>query len=102
VIQVVRAPIAEGMRALCDRILDAGGVTGHTRDVASAVLAGWIAFVREITVESLQRHEISEKEVADLCMAVLDATLGDHIELTMPIRTDTLTIRGLTCPAEEY
>lgn len=93
---VVRAPIAEGMRELCDRVLDAGGVTGHTRDVAAAVLAGWIAFVREVTVESLLRQAISNTEVADLCMAVLDATLGDHIELAMPIRTDTLTNRGST------
>ncbi len=87
---VVRAPIAEGMRELCDRVLGAGGVTGHTRDVAAAALAGWIAFIREMTVESLLRPKISEQEVADLCMAVLDAALGDHIDLAMPIHTDTL------------
>ncbi len=89
---VIRAPIAEGMRELCDRVLDAGGVTGHTRDVAAAALAGWIAFIREMTVESLLRPKISEQEVADRCMAVLDAALGDHIDLAMPIRTDTLTM----------
>jgi AcrR family transcriptional regulator len=72
----LRIPIAEGMRALCDRILDASGATGHARDVASAALAGWIAFVREITVEWLLDQRISRDEVVELCMGVLDVALG--------------------------
>jgi hypothetical protein len=76
---VLRLPIAEGMRNLCDLVLDAVAVTGHDRDVASVVLAGWIAFVREVTVEWLMNQKISRVEVVDLCTAVLDATLGDHL-----------------------
>jgi hypothetical protein len=47
------------MRALCDRVLDASGATGHAREVASAALTGWIAFIREITVEWLLGQRIS-------------------------------------------
>lgn len=75
----LRLPIAEGMRTLCDRVLDASGATGHARDVASAALTGWIAFVREVTVEWLLDQRISRTEVIELCMAVLDVALGDHI-----------------------
>jgi AcrR family transcriptional regulator len=75
----LRLPIAEGMRELCDRVLDASGATGHARDMASAALAGWIAFVREVTVEWLLEQRISRAEVVGLCMAVLDVTFADHI-----------------------
>jgi AcrR family transcriptional regulator len=82
----LRVPIAEGMRELCDRILDASGVTGHARDVASAALTGWIAFIREITVEWLLGKRISRTEVVDLCMGVLDAALGAEVDLTATIQ----------------
>lgn len=73
----LRIPISDGMRALCERILDAGGATGHLRDVASAALAGWVAFVREVIVEWLLDQRISQREVVELCMAVLDVALGE-------------------------
>ena len=92
----VRGPVAEDMTAICDRILDACAAEGHTRQLAAAALAGWIAFVREVSIEWLLHQTISRAEVLDLAMAVLDATVGDHIELAMPIRTDTLTNRGST------
>jgi AcrR family transcriptional regulator len=72
----LRVPMAEGMLELCDRILDASGVIGHARDVASAALTGWIAFIREITVEWLLGKRISRTEVLDVCMGVLDAALN--------------------------
>jgi hypothetical protein len=56
---ILRIPISKGMRSLCDRILDAGGTTGHARDPTSAALAGWVAFVREVTVEWLLDQRIA-------------------------------------------
>jgi AcrR family transcriptional regulator len=76
---VLRAPIAEGMRTLCERILDAGGAAGHSRDIASAALAGWIAFVREMTVEWLLHQRISRSEVVEVCMRALDAAVSAHL-----------------------
>jgi AcrR family transcriptional regulator len=81
---VLRIPIAAGMRSLCDSVLDASGATGHARDMASAALAGWIAFIREATVEWLVNKRISRSEVIDLCMAVLDVALGAHVDLAAP------------------
>ncbi len=78
----LRLPIADGLRLLCDRVLGATSVTGHARDRASAALTGWIAFVREVTVEWLVQETMSREDVVDLCMAVLDATLGSAVEWT--------------------
>lgn len=85
---VIRVPIAEGMRALCDRVLDGAGVKSRDRDVAATAMAAWIAFVREATVEWLLRKRISRRRVTELCMAVLDAALSDVVNLTSPMRTE--------------
>lgn len=77
----VRGPIAADMTAMCDRILDACAASGHTRDLAAAALSGWIAFVREVSIEWLLHQHISRDEVFDLSMAVLDATAGTHLPL---------------------
>ena len=69
----------------CDRVLDASGVTGHAREVAAAALTGWIAFIREITVEWLLGQRISRTDVVDLCMGVLDVALGAEFDLTTAI-----------------
>jgi len=82
----LREPIAEGMRALCDHVLDASGATGHAREVASAALTGWIAFIREITVEWLLGQRISLKEVINLCVGVLDVAMGAEFDLTAAIK----------------
>jgi AcrR family transcriptional regulator len=76
---ILRIPISDGMRALCDRVLDASGAHGHTRDLAAAALDGWVAFVREVTVNWLLEQRISRHEVVALCMAVLDAALGNFL-----------------------
>ncbi|MDH6244017.1 TetR/AcrR family transcriptional regulator [Mycobacterium sp. OTB74] len=76
---VLRIPIAESMRALCERLLEASGIAGHARNIAAVALAGWIAFVREVTVEWLLDQRISRVETLDLCLAVLDVTLGSYI-----------------------
>ena len=78
---ILRIPIADGMRSLCDRVLDASGATGHAREIASAALVGWIAFVRETTVDWLLEQRISRDEVVDLCTRVLEAALSS-IDLT--------------------
>lgn len=85
---VVRVPIAEGMRTLCDGVLDAAGVKGRDRDVAATAMAAWIAFVREATVEWLLRKRISRRRVTELCLAVLDAALSEVVNLASPMFTE--------------
>jgi AcrR family transcriptional regulator len=77
---VLRLPIAESMRTLCERLLESSGIAGHARSIASVALAGWIVFVREVTVEWLLDQRISKRETLDLCLAVLDVTLGSYID----------------------
>jgi AcrR family transcriptional regulator len=77
----LRVPIADGMRTWCERVLDASGAAGHTRELASAALAGWIAFVREVTVQWLLDERLSRSEVIGMCMAALDGALSPHLDL---------------------
>lgn len=80
----VRGPVNADLETLCERILDACGATGHTREIASTALTGWIAFIREVCVEWLERRHLSRDEVLRMCMAGLDATAGAHLALTAP------------------
>ena len=82
----VRGPVNADLDALCERVLDACAATGHTREIASTALTGWIAFIREVCVEWLDRGHLSRDEVLRMCMAVLDATVGAHLTLTAPPR----------------
>lgn len=83
----VRGPIADDMAAICDRILDACTATGRSRALAGAALAGWIAFVREVSIEWLIYQHISRNDAVDLSMAALDATAGAHLDLNaVPVR----------------
>lgn len=85
----VRGPVAEDLTAICDRILDACAATGHRRDLASAALAGWIAFIREVAIEWLLHQRISRDEALELAMATLDATAGAHLDLkAVPVQSN--------------
>ncbi|WP_227983777.1 TetR/AcrR family transcriptional regulator [Nocardia spumae] len=83
---VVRDPVVADLHALCERVLDACGATGHSREQAGTALRGWIAFIREVTVEWLAHERISRDEVLRMCMAALDATAGAQLDLTAPPR----------------
>jgi AcrR family transcriptional regulator len=73
---VVREPITDDLNAMRARLLDAAGVKGHAREVASAGLAGWIALVREVAVEWLELRELSRSEAVELCLAALSGVLA--------------------------
>jgi AcrR family transcriptional regulator len=73
---VVREPINHDLFAMRERLLDAAGLSGHPRAVASAGLTGWIALVREVAIEWLERREVSRREAIDVCLATLAGVLG--------------------------
>jgi len=79
---VVREPINYDLNAMRERLLDAAGLTGHARAVASAGLVGWIAFVRDVAIEWLERREVSRREAIDLCLAALAGVLGPVIQVS--------------------
>ena len=73
---VVRAPITDDLETIRHRLLDAAGLTGHARAIAAAGLVGWIAFVREVAIEWLERRELSRREAIELCLKALAGLLG--------------------------
>ncbi|KAA0017381.1 TetR/AcrR family transcriptional regulator [Antrihabitans cavernicola] len=78
---IVRDPVMADLNIIRHRLLDASGATGHTRAIASAGLAGWIALVREVGIEWLQYRQISRVEAIDICMATLVTAVGPGIDL---------------------
>lgn len=81
---VVRDPIMSDLNMMRTRILDAAGVDGHARALASAGLAGWIALIREVGIEWLQFRQISRDDAIGLCMATLPGAVGPDIDLSRP------------------
>lgn len=80
---IVRDPVMADLNLIRHRLLDAAGIEGHSRAVASAGLAGWIALIREVGIEWLHGGEISREDAVDLCMSTLPGAAGD-IDLSRP------------------
>ena len=72
---LIQAIIDDELAALRARMLDAAGFTGHARDLASATLRAWLAFVREMCVEWLDKQTIDRDEVRAICLRTLFAAL---------------------------
>lgn len=77
----VRGPVDRDLAALCASFLDLAGATGAPRRRAEVGFAGWIAFVRVGCVATLLDGRLSLRENRDLCVAVLDAAVGAHVDL---------------------
>jgi AcrR family transcriptional regulator len=82
----VQAIISDELATLRDRMLDALGQQGHPRQVASVALHGWLAFVRAVCVEWLQRPQLSRVEVRDLCFRTLAGIFAGQVDLDQPVR----------------
>jgi AcrR family transcriptional regulator len=72
---IIQAIINDELAQLRRRMLDASGVDGHRRDVTSAALQAWLAFVRAICLDWLERGTISRAEVRDVCLRTLLAAI---------------------------
>ena len=77
----VQAIISDQLVTIRNRMLDLMGQGGHSRQVASAALDGWLAFVRAVCVDWLQADQLSRNEVLDLCLRALGGILADRIDL---------------------
>lgn len=81
---MVQAIISDELATLRDRMLGASGQQGHPRQVVSMALHGWLAFVRAVCVEWLQRPELSREDVRALCFDALNGVLAAHVDLGEP------------------
>lgn len=72
---IIQAIINDELAQLRRQMLDASGVDGHQRDVTSAALQAWLAFVRAICLDWLENGTISRVEVRDVCLRTLLAAI---------------------------
>jgi AcrR family transcriptional regulator len=87
---LIQGIISEELGVLRQRMLDAAGVVGHERALASTALTGWLAFVRAVCVEWLTDQEMSRQEVRDMCLRTLVNALGTDLDLNQRPSTNSL------------
>ncbi|WP_327151138.1 TetR/AcrR family transcriptional regulator [Nocardia sp. NBC_01329] len=71
----VQAIIWGELGELRHRMLDAIGLTGRRREVASSVIIGWLTFVRVLTVDWLEQRSCTREQLRDICIAALVGAL---------------------------
>jgi AcrR family transcriptional regulator len=74
---MIQAIITEELNAVGQRLIDGLGVDGHTRDVATVAIHGWLAFVRTVCVKWIQSQTISRDELTQVCVRAFEGAVGD-------------------------
>ena len=80
----LQAIVSDELATLRNRVLDATGTAGHARQLVSLAVHGWLAFVRAVCVEWLERDEATRDEVRDLCVRALNDLLAAQIDPQPP------------------
>lgn len=71
----IQAVINDELTLLRERLLDATELRDRPREVMSAVLMGWLAFVRVLCVEWLDHEAFSRVELRSRCLGALAGAL---------------------------
>jgi AcrR family transcriptional regulator len=69
---IISAELAEVRR----RMLDASGLDGHDRALASIALHGWLLFVRGVCTEWIDQPDIPRADIYELCLRTLQSALA--------------------------
>jgi AcrR family transcriptional regulator len=77
---MIQAIISEELAALRRRMLDALGLEGHGREVASAAIHAWLLFVRAMCVDWLENETFSRGELREVCLGALLGALGSVVD----------------------
>jgi AcrR family transcriptional regulator len=72
---VIETIINDQLTQLRQVMLDAMGLKGRARQMASTALYGWLAFVRAVCVDWLAEQILTRNEVRDMCVRSLLAAL---------------------------
>jgi AcrR family transcriptional regulator len=78
---VIEAVLAGELAVLRERLIDASGLPKHARDLMSATLAGWLLFVRVLSVEWLATQSFSRTELREICVGALLGALDGVTDL---------------------
>ncbi|HYU83273.1 MAG TPA: TetR/AcrR family transcriptional regulator [Kribbellaceae bacterium] len=77
----VQCAIRREMTILQERIVDALGLTGDKRKLATLAVHSWLAFTRAACVEWVQNRTVSKEELRTLCMRSLSGALAPVAQL---------------------
>jgi AcrR family transcriptional regulator len=69
---IISAELAEVRR----RMLDASGLDGADRAVASIALHGWLLFVRGVCTEWIEHPDLPRSEIREMCLRTLQSALA--------------------------
>ncbi|GAB2635881.1 TetR/AcrR family transcriptional regulator [Nocardia goodfellowii] len=73
---MVQSIITGELDELRRRLLDVIGVQGSARTITSSVLRSWLTFFRVLTVDWLENHTMSRKQLRDIGVGALLGALG--------------------------
>ncbi|GAA3079700.1 TetR/AcrR family transcriptional regulator [Streptomyces olivoverticillatus] len=73
---VIQAIITDELAELRQRVLDATGLDGRSREVVSAALTSWLVFVRALCVDWLANGTFTRAELHAMSVGALRGTLG--------------------------
>ncbi|WP_040406799.1 TetR/AcrR family transcriptional regulator [Amycolatopsis nigrescens] len=77
---MIQAIITDELAELRRRVLDATGLEGRPRELASVALMGWLVFVRVVCVDWLTNEGFSRDELRELCVGALRGALGAVVD----------------------
>ena len=72
---LIQAIISEELGVVRQRMLDALGLDGHDRELASTALRGWLAFARAACTDWIERQTCSREELQAMCLGALAGAL---------------------------
>lgn len=72
---VIQAVIGDELAVLRDRLVEATGLTGRTRELFRTALAAWLVYVRVLCVSWLAEQRMTRDELRAMCLGALHGSL---------------------------
>ncbi|GAA4490143.1 TetR/AcrR family transcriptional regulator [Rhodococcus olei] len=90
----IRATVEDELATQQERILDALDLDPEARAIAAIGVHGWIAFVRAVCVDWIDRPVVSADELRELCLRTLAGVLAPVVELGPTQTSSDGALRG--------
>lgn len=72
---VIQAVISDELATLRDRLVEATGLAGRTRELLRTALAAWLVYVRVLCVSWLAEQRMTRTELRVMCLGALRGSL---------------------------
>ncbi|MFH5206919.1 TetR/AcrR family transcriptional regulator [Antrihabitans sp. NCIMB 15449] len=80
----IREIVEWELGVLQQRIVEAVGLQGHSKDVATIAVRGWLVFTRAVCVDWVESRAVTRDELRELCLRTLAGALGPSVPLDEP------------------